>query len=85
MAAEVWFPDHQVMGGSRVSGVDAGLSTENWDALQQRLAKLSEQECTVVLMRLFESVPQSEIAERLGITRTHVYRLLATSLARLRD
>lgn len=46
---------------------------------------LSEQECTVVLMRVFESVPQSEIAERLGITRTHVYRLLATALARLRD
>ena len=73
------------MGGSQVASTGAGLSAGNWDALRPRLAMLSEQECTVVLMRLFESVPQSEIAERLGITRTQVYRLLATALARLRD
>ena len=68
-----------------MASAGAGLAAGNWDALQPRLAMLSEQECTVVLMRLFESMPQSEIAERLGITRTHVYRLLATALARLRD
>lgn len=73
------------MGGSQVASTGAGLSAGNWDALRPRLAMLSEQECTVVLMRVFESIPQSEIAERLGITRTHVYRLLATALARLRD
>ena len=46
-----------------MASTGVGVSAGNWDALRPRLAMLSEQECAVVLMRLFESIPQSEIAE----------------------
>ena len=36
-------------------------------------------------LRFFESLTQTQIAERVGISQMHVSRLLAKSLARLRD
>jgi RNA polymerase sigma-B factor len=39
----------------------------------------------VVVLRFFESLTQSQIAERVGISQMHVSRLLARTLARLRD
>ena len=38
-----------------------------------------------MIMRFFESLTQSEIAQRMGISQMHVSRLLAQSLQRLRD
>ena len=49
------------------------------------LAALPERERTVLLLRFFESLTQTQIAERVGISQMHVSRLLAKSLARLRD
>jgi RNA polymerase sigma-B factor len=49
------------------------------------LASLPERERTIIRLRFFESLTQTQIAERLGISQMHVSRLLARSLAKLRD
>ena len=49
------------------------------------LEALPERERMVLILRFFESMTQTQIAERIGISQMHVSRLLAKSLARLRD
>lgn len=58
---------------------------ENAEALRPLLDALPERERTVVVLRFFESMTQSQIAERIGVSQMHVSRLLARTLARLRD
>jgi RNA polymerase sigma-B factor len=66
--------------------VDTSLDQiENREALRPLLAALPERERTVLLLRFFESLTQTQIAERVGVSQMHVSRLLAKSLARLRD
>lgn len=66
--------------------VDAGLQRiENREALRPLLDGLPDRERTVLVLRFFESMTQTQIAERVGISQMHVSRLLAKSLARLRD
>jgi RNA polymerase sigma-B factor len=66
--------------------VDANLDRiENREALRPLLASLPERERTVLVLRFFESMTQTQIAERVGISQMHVSRLLAKSLAQLRD
>ncbi|GAB7146061.1 RNA polymerase sigma factor SigF [Mycobacterium riyadhense] len=66
--------------------VDAGLERiENREALRPLLEALPERERTVLILRFFEAMTQTQIAERVGISQMHVSRLLAKSLARLRD
>jgi RNA polymerase sigma-B factor len=66
--------------------VDAGLDQiENREALRPLLEALPERERTVLVLRFFESMTQTQIAERVGISQMHVSRLLAKSLTRLRD
>jgi RNA polymerase sigma-B factor len=49
------------------------------------LNALPEREQTVLQLRFFENMTQSQIAARLGISQMHVSRLLARSLDRLRQ
>ena len=66
--------------------VDAGLDQiENRESLRPLLEALPERERTVLVLRFFESMTQTQIAERVGISQMHVSRLLSKSLARLRD
>ena len=66
--------------------VDTGLERiENREALRPILEALPERERTVLVLRFFDSMTQTQIAERVGISQMHVSRLLAKSLARLRD
>ena len=71
--------------GSRLGGEDIRL-----DAVERRLAlsplldRLSPRERTIVELRFFEGLTQSEIAARLGISQMHVSRLLARAVNRLR-
>lgn len=66
--------------------LDTGLDQiENRETLRPLLAQLPERERTVLLLRFFESMTQTQIAERVGVSQMHVSRLLAKSLARLRD
>jgi RNA polymerase sigma-B factor len=66
--------------------VDLSLDQiENREALRPLLEALPERERTVLVLRFFESLTQTQIAERVGISQMHVSRLLAKSLTRLRD
>ena len=49
------------------------------------LAALPDRERTVLILRFFDSLTQTQIAERVGISQMHVSRLLARSLAQLRQ
>lgn len=66
--------------------MDAGLERiEDREALRPLLEALPERERMVLVLRFFESMTQTQIAERVGISQMHVSRLLVKSLARLRD
>ena len=66
--------------------VDANLDRiENREALRPLLASLPERERTVLVLRFFESLTQTQIAERVGISQMHVSRLLSQTLAKLRE
>ncbi|KLO29651.1 RNA polymerase sigma factor SigF [Mycolicibacter heraklionensis] len=66
--------------------VDARMDRiEDREALRPLLEALPERERTVLVLRFFESMTQTQIAERVGISQMHVSRLLAKSLAKLRD
>ncbi len=49
------------------------------------LAALPERDQTVLRLRFFDNMTQTQIAARLGISQMHVSRLLARSLAALRE
>jgi RNA polymerase sigma-B factor len=53
--------------------------------LSDLLRVLPRREQTIVYLRFFDGMTQSEIAERLGISQMHVSRLLIRSLERLRE
>ena len=65
---------------------DKGLAdAERRASLSPLLARLPEREQTILHLRFFEGLTQSDIAARLGISQMHVSRLLARSLAELRS
>ena len=57
----------------------------NREALRVLLATLPERERDVLRMRFFESMTQSQIAERIGVSQMQVSRILASTLRCLRD
>lgn len=66
--------------------VDTALEQiENRESLRPLLESLPDRERTVVVLRFFESMTQTQIAERVGVSQMHVSRLLARALGRLRD
>ena len=70
---------------SHLGADDAGMvDAEHRVALSPLLAQLPQREQTILHLRFFEGMTQSEIAGRLGISQMHVSRLLARSLAQLR-
>jgi RNA polymerase sigma-B factor len=62
---------------------DLGL-VEDREALYPALAQLPEREASIVVMRFFGNLTQTQIAERVNLSQMHVSRLLATSMAKLR-
>ena len=54
------------------------------ETVRPLLMALPERQQTVLMLRFFENMTQTQIAERLGISQMHVSRLLARSLATLR-
>jgi RNA polymerase sigma-B factor len=55
------------------------------EAVRPLLAALPERERTVLYLRFFESLTQSQIAARIGISQMHVSRTLERTLRELRD
>ncbi|UDY24687.1 RNA polymerase sigma factor SigF [Nocardioides sp. Kera G14] len=70
-----------------VVGVDdAGLSlVDVRESLKPLLGELDEREKRILLLRYFRNLTQSQIAEEIGVSQMHVSRLLARTLARLRQ
>src|SRR5260370_29026718 len=65
---------------------DTGLEeVEQRILLSPLIASLPKREQMIIHLRFFRGMTQSEIAARLGISQMHVSRLLARSLAQLRD
>jgi RNA polymerase sigma-B factor len=60
------------------------IDSEHRVALSPLIARFPPRERTILHLRFFEGLTQSEIAGRLGISQMHVSRLLARSLAQLR-
>jgi len=71
---------------SHLGGLDPELvEAERRAELSPLIASLPEREQTILYMRFFEGLTQSEIATRLDISQMHVSRLLARSLEQLRE
>ena len=55
------------------------------ETVRPLLAALPEREQSLLRLRFFDNMTQTQIGERLGISQMHVSRLLARSLATLRE
>lgn len=55
------------------------------ETVRPLVAALPERQQAVLMLRFFGNMTQTQIAQRLGISQMHVSRLLARSLATLRD
>ena len=72
--------------GDAMAADEPGLAdVEMHESLTPALAKLPERERRILQMRFYGNQTQSQIAAELGISQMHVSRLLARTLARLRE
>jgi RNA polymerase sigma-B factor len=78
--------------GEMISALDlVGGPDPEFEAVDRRLslwpllATLSERDRRIIALRFIDELTQDEIGARLGISQMHVSRLLARSLATLRD
>lgn len=60
-------------------------AVDNDDTVQALLASLPERERTIVQLRFYDELSQSEIAARVGVSQMHVSRLLRAALEQLRE
>jgi RNA polymerase sigma-B factor len=73
-------------GLARLGQPDRDLDlVDDREALYPALARLPAREASIVIMRFFEDLTQTEIARRIGLSQVHVSRLLSRSLAQLRN
>ncbi len=78
--------DEAPMLADRLGNEDPGLeSIEYRESLKPLLAALPSRERRILALRFFHGMTQSQIAEEVGISQMHVSRLLAKSLATLRE
>ncbi len=64
---------------------DRLLGVENREALRPLLQALPARERRIIALRFVRGMSQSQIAAEVGLSQMHVSRLLARSLATLRD
>jgi RNA polymerase sigma-B factor len=65
---------------------DEGLEgVEYRESLKPMLEQLPPREKKILMLRFFKNMTQSEIAAEIGISQMHVSRLLARTLAQLRE
>jgi RNA polymerase sigma-B factor len=71
--------------GDTLGGDEPGMeNVESQIVVEDLLATLPEREQTILRLRFFDGLTQTEIATRVGISQMHVSRLLARSLETLR-
>lgn len=72
--------------GDAVGDVDRELERFEWRAsLRPILESLCERDRTLLYLRFFRDLTQTQIAERLGVSQMQVSRLLARTLADVRE
>jgi RNA polymerase sigma-B factor len=65
---------------------DAELEhVERHEVLRPLIEALPARERTILMLRFFEDLTQTQIAERVGVSQMHVSRLLGATLAQLRQ
>ncbi|ASO21381.1 RNA polymerase sigma-B factor [Actinoalloteichus hoggarensis] len=83
---EMLIDDESLALGDTLGRIEPELeNVENREVLQPLLATLPQRDRTVLLLRFFANLTQTQIAERVGISQMHVSRLLARALRRLRE
>lgn len=60
-------------------------AVEDREAVRTLLDQLPDREREIVMLRFYQNLSQSQIAEQVGVSQMHVSRLLAKSLARMRE
>jgi RNA polymerase sigma-B factor len=71
--------------GAALGHVEAEFDlVDHRESLAPLLAALPERERTILVLRFFGGLTQTEIGDRIGISQMHVSRLLSRTLARLR-
>jgi RNA polymerase sigma-B factor len=60
-------------------------NVENHEALKPLLNQLPERERTILMLRFFGNMTQTQIAEHIGVSQMHVSRLLSRTLEYLRE
>ena len=71
---------------SRLGGIDAGFdSAEDHQVLLAAFSTLPEREQAILRLRFIGGLTQSQIAEKIGVSQMHVSRLMAASIAQLRE
>lgn len=69
-----------------LGAADSALEqVEYQEAVRPLLESLPERERTIIMLRFFGNLTQTQIAEKVGISQMHVSRLLAQTLAQLRE
>ena len=77
--------EHRLLGDT-LGGIDPNLDMViDLGTVRPLIAALPDRERTVLMLRFFENMTQSQIAERLGYSQMHVSRLLAKVLSTLRS
>ena len=73
--------EHDLLGEA-----DAALEqVEYQQSLAPLLEKLPQRERTIIMLRFFKNMTQSQIAAEIGISQMHVSRLLSRTLEQLRN
>jgi len=71
--------------GDMLGEPDAGMEgVENHESLLPLVRELPERERTILVLRFFGNLTQTQIAEKIGISQMHVSRLLTKTLEHLR-
>ncbi|WP_253766992.1 RNA polymerase sigma factor SigF [Goodfellowiella coeruleoviolacea] len=71
--------------GDTLGEDDAALEGVDYrESLQPMLRQLPERERTILILRFFGNMTQTQIAKRIGISQMHVSRLLSRTLEELR-
>lgn len=80
-------PDDQFQPvGNTLGDVDPGLEKVlDIETVRPLIAALPDQQRTVLTLRFFENMTQTQIGERMGYSQMHVSRLLARALDTLRS
>jgi RNA polymerase sigma-B factor len=78
--------DKPLLVADAVGGIDPQIDhITNREAVRVLVGALPQRERQVLHMRFFESMTQSQIAERIGVSQMQVSRILANTLRCLRD